>query len=139
MEGIGYCKFCGQSRMIQYADRLTQDDLNKIATEECKCGAAMHNVMCMQKARNARYTISKLIDPYSEDAGKAMRWLADAVARDRIRSVTIRIDDRYVAKMAAGNDVSVVLKETNIATQADVVDIGEDARDGLEEIEEADE
>lgn len=139
MDGVGYCKFCGQSRMVRYTDELTQKDIDRLATEACRCEAAVQNVICMQKARNARYTISKLIDPYSESAGKAMRWLADAVARDRIKSVTIRIDDRFVAKMAAGNEISVVLKETNVATQADVTDIGEDAKDGLKEIEEADE
>lgn len=35
---IGYCKFCGQSVMLD--DDVTDVDLTELATEKCKCGQA---------------------------------------------------------------------------------------------------
>lgn len=139
MDGVGYCRFCGQSMMVRYTDRLTQEEINTLATDACKCEAARKESFVRHKARNARYMVSRIVGPYSKSADKAMRYLADAVARDELKKVTIRIDDRHTANMAAGQEISVTIKETNVTTQADVEDSGEDARDGIEEVEAADE
>lgn len=139
MNRLGYCKFCGQSRMIGYTDDLTQDEIDVIATDGCSCEGARRETYCRHKARIARFMISQIVDPFSTDAGKAMRYLADAVARDRLHKVTIRINDRYVANMAAGDRIAVTVKETKIMTQEDVEDTGDDAREGLDEVEAVDE
>ena len=42
----GTCKYCGQVRMVRYAEGKTQEDLDRIATSECDCDGA-------QRERNA--------------------------------------------------------------------------------------
>lgn len=39
---IGYCRFCGQSRLIEAEDGMTEEDANKRATELCECVDATH-------------------------------------------------------------------------------------------------
>lgn len=39
-ELVGYCKFCGQAIMVHADETYTEDDLNEIATDKCKCGQA---------------------------------------------------------------------------------------------------
>ena len=34
----GTCKYCGQVRMVRYAEGKTQEDLDRIATSECDWG-----------------------------------------------------------------------------------------------------
>ena len=37
---IGYCRFCGQSRMVDSDPGMTEEELNKLATSECTCPGA---------------------------------------------------------------------------------------------------
>ena len=40
MKNIGYCKFCGNSRMVMESEGMTEEDLNNQATLECDCEGA---------------------------------------------------------------------------------------------------
>lgn len=40
---IGYCRFCGQSRMVDGGPEMTEDELNQLATSICECPGATHD------------------------------------------------------------------------------------------------
>lgn len=53
---IGCCRFCGNQRMIDADEDMTQEELNEEATEQCNCGqAAVY-------ARNKR-----ILEAYAQD------------------------------------------------------------------------
>lgn len=37
---LGTCRFCGQRRTVRYAGGYAQEELDKIATDECNCDGA---------------------------------------------------------------------------------------------------
>ena len=39
---IGYCRFCGQSVMVDADADATEEHLNDLATDKCRCDGAMH-------------------------------------------------------------------------------------------------
>ena len=39
---IGYCRFCGQSRMVDGDPGMTEEELNQLATSICECQGATH-------------------------------------------------------------------------------------------------
>lgn len=53
---IGFCKFCGASRMIDADEPMTKEQLNEAATEQCTCGQAV------EYARNKR-----IMEVYAQD------------------------------------------------------------------------
>lgn len=40
MDNIGFCKFCGNSRILLKADRMTKEDRDNQASLECDCDGA---------------------------------------------------------------------------------------------------
>ena len=39
---IGYCRFCGQSRMVDGDPTMSEEELNQLATSICECSGATH-------------------------------------------------------------------------------------------------
>ncbi len=57
----GTCKYCGQVRMVRYAEGKTQEDLDRIATSECDCDGAQRERNALYEESKARTAIGKVI------------------------------------------------------------------------------
>lgn len=126
----GTCKFCGQVRMVRYAEGKTQEDLDRIATSECSCEGAERERAAAHQESKAQNAIRKVIAQRFPDAAAVLTVAAGPAARGKIKSVVIGLGGGAKATLVLGKsgELGVKLSETIITTMEDAVEM-EQVRD----------
>lgn len=96
---MGTCRFCGQRRLVRYAGGLTQEELDKIATDECNCDGAIKERNIRYETSKARTAVEKVIMPRYPEAGAILKEAADSTAHGLFHAVTIGLGDGAKARM----------------------------------------
>lgn len=115
MTGTGTCVFCGQNKIVQFADNLTDEDMDKLATQECSCEGASLERKVQHIAETARKAIKMIVEPKYEETAQAMEILADPMARDMIQSFQVVEGDNvkvFMKRVKSGIEV----KTTELVT-----------------------
>ena len=122
---MGTCRFCGQRRLVRYAGGLTQEELDKIATDECNCDGAIKERNIRYETSKARTAVEKVIMPRYPEAGVILKEAADSTAHGLFHAVTIGLGDGAKATMTVNRKgaISVKLSETIITTIEDAVEM----------------
>ena len=122
---MGTCRFCGQRRLVRYAGGLTQEELDKIATDECNCDGAIKERNIRYEASKARTAVEKVIMPRYPEAGAVLKEAVDSTAHGLFHAVTIGLGDGAKATMTVNRKgaISVKLSETIITTIEDAVEM----------------
>lgn len=122
---MGTCRFCGQRRLVRYAGGLTQEELDKIATDECNCDGAIKERNIRYETSKARTAVEKVIMPRYQEAGAILKEAADSTAHGLFHAVTISLGDGAKATMTVNRKgaISVKLSETIITTIEDAVEM----------------
>lgn len=122
---MGTCRFCGQRRLVRYAGGLTQEELDKIATDECNCDGAIKERNIRYEASKARTAVEKVIMPRYPEAGVILKEAVDPTAHGLFHAVTIGLGDGAKATMTVNRKgtISVKLSETIITTIEDAVEM----------------
>ena len=122
---MGTCRFCGQRRLVRYAGGLTQEELDKIATDECNCDGAIKERNIRYEASKARTAVEKVIMPRYPEAGVILKEAVDSTAHGLFHAVTIGLGDGAKATMTVNRKcaISVKLSETIITTIEDAVEM----------------
>lgn len=122
---MGTCHFCGQRRLVRYAGGLTQEELDKIATDECNCDGAIKERNIRYETSKARTAVEKVIMPRYPEAGAILKEAADSTAHGLFHAVTIGLGDGAKATMTVNRKgaISVKLSETIITTIEDAVEM----------------
>lgn len=122
---MGTCRFCGKRRLVRYAGGLTQEELDKIATDECNCDGAIKERNIRYETSKARTAVEKVIMPRYPEAGVILKEAADSTAHGLFHAVTIGLGDGAKATMTVNRKgaISVKLSETIITTIEDAVEM----------------
>ena len=122
---MGTCRFCGQRRLVRYAGGLTQEELDKIATDECNCDGAIKERNIRYETSKARTAVEKVIMPRYPEAGAILKEAEDSTAHGLFHAVTIGLGDGAKATMTVNRKgaISVKLSETIITTIEDAVEM----------------
>lgn len=122
---MGTCRFCGQRRLVRYVGGLTQEELDKIATDECNCDGAIKERNIRYETSKARTAVEKVIMPRYPEAGAILKEAADSTAHGLFHAVTIGLGDGAKATMTVNRKgaISVKLSETIITTIEDAVEM----------------
>lgn len=122
---MGTCRFCGQRRLVRYAGGLTQEELDKIATDECNCDGAIKERNIRYETSKARTAVEKVIMPRYPEAGAILKEAADSTAHGLFHAVTIGLGDGAKATMTVNRKgaISVKLSETIITTIEDAMEM----------------
>lgn len=122
---MGTCRFCGKRRLVRYAGGLTQEELDKIATDECNCDGAIKERNIRYETSKARTAVEKVIMPRYPEAGAILKEAADSTAHGLFHAVTIGLGDGAKATMTVNRKgaISVKLSETIITTIEDAVEM----------------
>lgn len=121
----GTCRFCGQVRMVRYAEGKTQEDLDRIATDECNCEGAQREQKAQYEENKAKTAIRKVIAQRFPDAAAVLLTAAGPAAHGKIKSVAIGIGGGAKATLVLGKngELGVKLSETTITTMEDAVEM----------------
>lgn len=122
---MGTCRFCGQRKLVRYVGGLTQEELDKIATDECNCDGAIKERNIRYEASKARTAVEKVIMPRYPEAGVILKEAVDSTAHGLFHAVTIGLGDGAKATMTVNRKgaISVKLSETIITTIEDAVEM----------------
>lgn len=70
----GFCKYCGQSKMIEAGEDMSQEIVDEMVTEDCNCDGAA-------KARSRKNRLEKIENFVSEHfSDKTQDFVKDAIS-----------------------------------------------------------
>lgn len=81
---IGYCKYCGNSRIVQKAEHMTEEEINNQASLECNCEGAREE-RDIQELIDAGRKSLKLVGKKSGAVERALEPFVELVARKKSR------------------------------------------------------
>lgn len=121
----GTCKYCGQVRIVRYAEGKTQEDLDRITTSECDCDGAQRERNALYEESKARTAIGKVIQPRFPQAAAIMTEAAPFAARGMIAGLRITLQNgaKAILKVSKSGAVDVKLSENIITTVEDAVEM----------------
>lgn len=112
----GFCNFCSQGRLVAVQDdrEFTQDELNKIATDECECSGAKSEREKADKIERAEYYIGNLVPDREEDIKPLLRAALSPLLERIIKKMSLNIDGRVTYAIYRGKEdaISIQRQET---------------------------
>lgn len=105
----GFCNFCSQGRLVAVPDdqEFPQDELNRIATEECECEKAKRHREREDKIERAEYYINNLV-PDREGEAKPLLLAAVPLLIDRvIKKMSVNLDGRVTYTIYRGKEDAI--------------------------------
>lgn len=115
MKNIGYCKFCGNSRMVMESERMTEEDLNNQASLECDCEGAIAEREVQYLISTGKASLNLIIAKKSKKTAEALIPFVELIARGRIKKISINFDGITTASMytaSSGKKIAVETRET---------------------------
>ena len=112
---IGYCKFCGNSRMVMESESMTEEDLNNQATLECDCEGAKAEREVQYLVSTGKASLNLIIAKKSKKTAEALVPFVELIARGRIKKISINFDGITTASMytaSSGKKIAVETRET---------------------------
>lgn len=115
MKNIGYCKFCGNSRMVMESESMTEEDLNNQASLECDCEGAKAEREVQYLVSTGKASLNLIIAKKSKKTAEALIPFVELIARGRIKKISINFDGITTASMytaSSGKKIAVETRET---------------------------
>ena len=106
-EFMGYCRFCGQAKMIKGCD-MTQQQADEEATLECECVEARANAKIEEKKRYAKNAAVSMFKKDGDTVTEIIITCLDALARRRIKKLTLNYDDGIKAVITGNEDTIAI-------------------------------
>lgn len=111
MKQLGTCRFCGQENMIVVGRELSEEEIDELATMECKCQEARE----YQSRKDSLNAAEAWIDAHSwdEKTKEVFEKAAEAVVEKVVDRVTVKKDDfNYTIKMNGEGHLTISQKQT---------------------------
>lgn len=110
----GICIYCGQHMMVEAE---SQEQANKIASDECKCEEGREYRNMEQWKHDAKSNIDSLTEDIGEVCKKTMFLVVDSIAAGECKRASIKINERVSINIALKKDcidVERSYKEKNV-------------------------
>lgn len=108
-DGYGTCKWCGQALAIMKApENATQDELDRIASDECTCDGANKERKIREMISTAESSILKVVTKRAPGAAQILEAGVEQVARGYAKKVSVNVDGMLTASMYRSGDRIVV-------------------------------
>lgn len=106
----GFCNYCSQGRLVDVPDNeeFTQDELNRIATDECECPQAIAHREREDKIERAEYYINNLVPEQEEHAKPLLRAAVPLLIDRMIKKMSINVDGRVTYAIYRGKEDSII-------------------------------
>lgn len=119
----GFCNFCSQGRLVAVPDdkEFSQEELNKIATDECDCPNAETQRELEEKIRRAEYYIDNIVLPKEEHAKPLLQAAVPLLLDHKIKKMLINLDGRVTYTIYRGKDgMIIVQRQETIVTEEEI-------------------
>ena len=113
---IGYCKYCGNSRMITDVDGpLTEEEMNRIATQNCDCEQARWQAQKERTLEVYDQDLFVLLGEGREDIKEILRKAGAMILEGKIGGIALSMPNDAAIKVrfkTNGLATSLVKKNT---------------------------
>lgn len=116
----GYCRFCGQTGIIETDGNWGQEDVNEVITCQCRCDMAKRYVESKERVQKAKNRIMELFGseaekPVDDNVVNIMHTVVDAIEAKYMKGITIDIGQGVKAKVSkmAKESIKVERSETS--------------------------
>ena len=120
MDNIGYCKFCGQSYMLEDdGEEHTQSYLNELATEKCNCYEAGRYAWRQRVMETYGQDLHMIFQDDDKDLIDLLKKAGEKIAEDKINSCTLKVSDTKTIRVSLKNH-GLCLKVTDKKTMENI-------------------
>lgn len=109
---IGYCKYCGQSKMIEVPDSYEQDYIDADVTDKCTCPEATAESKVQQIITHTEFQLKEMFKDNSEAILQKALYMIEPLARNSINKITIGFGAYTLSMKAKPDKISISLKYT---------------------------
>lgn len=99
---IGFCRFCGNSRMVQVdgdPDDYTQDELNHLAALQCNCPKSIEWKDQTGRKEEMIRSINATMREQWPNVAELLIEAIDLIQMNFIKRITVQIDTIYTVKL----------------------------------------
>lgn len=99
---IGFCRFCGNSRMVQVdgdPDDYTQQDLNYMASLQCNCPKSIEWKDQTGRKEEMIRSINATMREQWPTVAELLIEAIDLIQQNFIKRITVQIDTIYTVKL----------------------------------------
>ena len=121
VEKTGVCRFCGQNKLVEVPDYLTEEEINEEASRECYCQGAKDyrkakelEAMIEQQKMSARGTTLQLFHEDYPDIEKLLNSAIDPLAAHKFKKVSVTTDDGMSASIKWKDGIEVERVDKNV-------------------------
>lgn len=114
---IGYCKYCGNSRIIQATEGMSEEDINNQASYECDCDGAKEERDIQYLISTGEKSLKAIVGKRSKALEKTLMPFIELIARKKIKKISVNLDGITTASIYAassGKKIAVETRETVI-------------------------
>lgn len=105
MEYRGCCEYCGQSKLIEAEEGLSQAEYDALVTDQCDCPQAKSE----RRKRETKEKIEDFIEAeVAPEAKDFVRAAVDMIRNYQCESVTIQTNDGWKISTKLNNDHEIV-------------------------------
>lgn len=109
----GTCKYCGQVRETFVPEEIeeTQENLDRLATEQCDCEKAEKEREKRQTAEKGKSTLKKILSRWPEAAEEA-EVLVNMISSGTLEAVTLKVSMGTTVKVSINSKGNIVVNKT---------------------------
>lgn len=108
----GTCKYCGQVRETFVPEEIeeTQENLDRLATEQCDCEKAEKAREKRQAAEKSKTTLKKMLSRWPEAAEEA-EVLVNLISSGALEAVTLKVPMSTTVKVSVNGKGNIVVNK----------------------------
>ena len=120
MSNIGYCKYCGNSRIVEMPDGVTQEALDKEATATCNCYGAEEARKKEVQKKACTAQLGEMLHEKHPEIEDLLVCAIDALQDGKFEKITINTRFNKTIRMrmtkdGIKNEIERKMKEENLA------------------------
>lgn len=114
----GVCKYCGQVMIVSVPEgrHYSQEEIDRMATMDCTCPGGEAEAVIQKRVNDAAEAIDRVLAKKNKKTvAQIMLGAVDALARDRVKKISVNID--------GGTTCSMYLKNKKIIVEARTTEV----------------
>lgn len=100
----GYCNYCRDGRMVEVSEHATQEQINEVVTEQCRCSMASRVRERRNQKENCIANINEMLQENYPAIAKVFKENIDAIQDNKIKKITINTTGNQTARMSKTKD-----------------------------------
>lgn len=110
-EVIGYCRFCGQSMMIESENKDDQELINYEVSKHCLCDGARLERSREQQKMITEVNLDEVVGEINQDIADIMKMFIQEMQEGRANAVTLKLANDITVSMKYNSKGELILKK----------------------------